>query len=278
MTTDYAPGDEWEDHYRGYRLQTNPDGEVWWQVYQGTDRLYLEPTPTDLVDTLLKAKRLGGRIRITEGTDVLTRRESDDGYEQLWLGTVDLDCQLVPEGAEEFSIEVRPTGLESGDLWPSVYDGAKYSFGPGAERFWWQNSETHKKHPVTTDLSESVVSSLASLKPQGGSFRVTPWNDVITLVDTDRASAAREQIRDLPRVVKNIIRLRKERGVEKLPVYVGSLRRTPLEVTDPPSLTDSLSEDEQEELESWAASLGSTSTTTPDEHTADLPADDPTDW
>jgi hypothetical protein len=285
MSDGHAPGDEWENHYRGYRLHTNQEGDVWWQVYDGTDRLYLDPTPDDLVEQLLTVKRLGGRIRVTEGNDVIAKEERGDDYETIWIGTLSLSGELVPADDPEYSIDIQPDNLSPGDLWPSVYDGAKYSFGPGAERVWWSNSGTHKRHPVTSDLPTDITERLARYKPQGGSLRVTPWNDVITLVDAHPASDnLRQQFNDLPRVVKNIIKLRKERGVEKLPVYLGSIDETPLTVAEPDSLTDQLSTKEQSELESWASSLGSTTSTDPEDHSIDdsdendIPHDDPTDW
>ena len=160
MTSRHDPGDRWTEHYRGYRLRTNPDGDVWWQAYQGTDRLYLEPAPEDLVESLLELKRLGGRIRITEGADVLTRAENDDEYETYWIGSFDLDGELVPPEDPEFSVPVQPDELEPGDFWPSVYDGAKYSFGAGVDRIWWDNPQTHKRHPVRETPPQDVVTTL----------------------------------------------------------------------------------------------------------------------
>ena len=287
----YTPGDEWEDHYRGYRLHTDPDGDVWWQVYQGTDRLYLEPTPDDLIDSLLEVKRLGGRVRVTEGNDVLARVEDGDEYTVVWVGEVTLEGDLVPDDAPEYSVPLRPDGVDRGDLWPSVYDGAKYSFGPDVDRIWWTNPSTHKRHPVRTELPKTVTNELARRKPRGGSFRVTPWNDVLTLVDIDRLpTEAQQQFDDLPRVVKNVLRLRKERGVEKLPLYVGRIENTPLEVDDPRSLTDPVSAADLG-VDDWATSLGSTTETDPSAHRADgseptgddstaddVPDDDPSDW
>ena len=291
MEPTHVPGDEWTNHYRGYRLHTNPDGDVWWQVYQGTDRLYIDPTPDDLVDSLLDVKHLGGRVRITEGNDVLTRVEDGDDYSVVWVGRLTLEGELVPADSPEYSVPIRPDGIDRGDLWPSVYDGAKYSFGPDVDRIWWTNPSTHKRHPVRTELPRTVTNELARRKPRGGSFRVTPWNDVVTLVDIDKLpTAARQQFDDLPRVVKNVIRLRKERGVEKLPLYVGRIENTPLEVDEPRSLTDPVSADDLG-VDDWANSLGSTSETDPSEHRADgsaadedesntddLPDDDPSDW
>lgn len=303
MTSDYEFGDEWTNHYRGYRLQTNPDGDVWWQAYQGTDRLFLDPVPEDIVDSLLELKHLGGRVQVTEGNDVITRVEDGDAYETVWVGNTSLSGKLVPAESSEFSIPVIPDNLESGDLWPSVYDGAKYSFGPGGDHVWWANPGTHKRHPVQTPLPNDVKGALDRLKPRGGSFRVTPWNDVLTLVDLDRlSSGARAEFDDLPRVVKNLISLRKDRGgVEKIPVYVGSVDRTPFDVSAPLSLTDPISSDEVG-LDGWTESLGTTTSTNPDDHSVDnqgtrsdddstdddgadtefepndIPDDDPIDW
>jgi len=276
------PGDEWPSYYRGYRLQTNPSGDVWWQVYNGTERLYVEPTPDELVEDLLSLKRLGGRIRITEDNAVITRVEDGDEYEQIYVGDISLSGKLVPEEETEFSVDIQPDGLSSGDLWPSVYDGAKFSFSE--DRVWWHHPQTHKRHPVNTELPNDVLTRLQRLKPTGGSFRVTPWNDVITLVeDPPNPEATKEQLHDLPRVIKNIIILRRERGVERLPVYVGSLDTVPIEVNEPRSLTDSLSAEERAELNSWSGSLGPTKDIDPSEHRFDSmtetkPRDDPEDW
>lgn len=273
-TTD--PGDSWTDHYRGYRLHTNPDREVWWQVYDGTDRLYLDPAPDELVDRLLDLKYLGGRVRVTEGNDVLTRIEDGKEYETVWVGSLEFDGQLVPRDAPEFAVPLHPTDVETGELWPSVYDGSKYSFSGGADRIWWSNSDTHKRHPVESDLPDAVRSALARYKPRGGSFRVTPWDDVLTLVDVDRLSDDElETFDDLPRVVKNVIRLRNERGVTKLPIYVGEVDQTPIRVRDPPSLTDPVATGDLD-LDDWVESLGETTEFDPDAHR--IPDDDPTDW
>jgi hypothetical protein len=288
--TSYKPGDRWTEHYRGYRLRTNPDRDVWWQAYQGTDRLYLEPTPEDLIESLLELKRLGGRIRITEGNDVLTRAEEGDEYETYWIGSLELDGELVPPDHPQFSIPVQSEGLDPGDFWPSVYDGAKYSFGPGVERIWWDNPQTHKRHPVQESLPQELVTTLSRYKPQGGSLRVTPWNDVLTLVDLDTLPPdTRDEFDSLPRVVKNLIALRRDRGgVQKLPIYAGHIDTTPFSISEPPSLTDPF-ETTDDGFDSWIDSLGETSQTDIDNHTVDdqspgrdndtdIPDDDPTDW
>lgn len=262
-----SAGDEWMDPYRGYRLQVSPNGDVWWQLYNGTDRLKLDPVPEGIVETVLEFKQIGGRIRITENNDVLTKIERDnDEYEEIWIGEIKLEGRLTPDGVEEHMIEVKPSGLRPGDLWPSVYDGSKYSFA--GESVWWGNPETHKRHPIETDLSAPVFQELKRHKPRGGSFRVTPWGDVITLIPSHPTPEKVEsQFSELPRIVQNIIRLRKERGVEMLPIYVGSISDVPLEVNEPDSLTDPLSDDELKELESWAKNLGQTTQRSRTHHT-----------
>jgi hypothetical protein len=98
---------------------------------------------------------------------------------------------------------------------------------------------------------------------------VTPWGDVITLVRSPATQPVKEQFGDLPRVVRNIIKLRRDRAdLQMLPVYVNRLDKVPLEVDEPTSLMDELSPEEQESLEGWAASLGSTTATNADTHKA----------
>lgn len=270
---DLSPGDSWPHHYRGYRLTVSPDKTIWWQLYNGTDRLELEPGYADIAENLLEEKRQGGRIHVTERGDVLTRVEDEDEYSGVYLGNVDLDGHLLPEGQSEYRVPVRPQDLEVGDLWPSVYDGARYSFVD--ERMWWNKGSTNRRHTVDNGLPATVLGRLQQYKRQGGSFRITPWGDVITLIPSHPApNTIQEQFSDLPRVVQNIIKLRKERGVEMLPIYIGNIGDWSPELSEPRSLSDALSEEEQEDLASWASSLGSTSTTTASSHKATNDSDD----
>lgn len=264
-----SPGDEWNNHYRGFSLQITPDGDIWWQLYKGTDRLTLKPAPEKIIEELLKLKRIGGRVHITEQGDVLTKVEAGDDYDQLYVGTIDdLDGDLLPQGSPEYGIDLRPKGLSPGDLWPSVYDGSRYSFIN--DRYWWHSSHSHKRHPIPDGLTDTIESRLRQYKPEGGSFRVLPWGDVITLISTHPTQKkVSKQFNELPRVIQNIIKLRKDRDVEMLPIYVGSLDGYEINVSEPTSLTDSLSKEEQESLASWAENLGRTSSRTITTHKSD---------
>jgi len=260
--TPSAPGESWTDYYRGYSFSVNAEGEVWWQAYNGTDRLRLDPVPDDVVENLLEIKRQGGRIRITEGGDVLTQTEisgTDDAFEALYVGSTDIDGRLVPPDNPSHSVALSPTGLQPGNLWSSVYDGAKYSFA--GDQFWWHDAESKLRHPFADSFPDTIVTELQRLRPQGGSFRVTPQGDVLTQIPTDRSpSDVREQFRELPRPVKRLLQLRRNRGdVDMIPVYVGTLDAVsrPIQVEEPTRLTDPLTEEEQASLEGWAAAVDS---------------------
>lgn len=264
-----APND-WPGYYRGYRLRANAEGDVWWQVYQGTERLYLDPTPDEIVDRLTTLKTIGGRFHVTEEQDVLTRVEDDDGeYREVWLGQHDLDGELVPAKNPDEWIPVQPDDLSPGDLWPSVYDGARFSCLE-RDRVWWKNPDSHRRHYLDEPLPKEIALEFRRFKPQGGSFRVTPWKDIITLVPFHpRPKTVDEQFSDLPEVVRSIIKVRKERGVEMLPIYLGSVEDYSFEICEPENLSDPLSSEEEAELEDWAKSLGRTSSTDQQDHTVD---------
>jgi hypothetical protein len=269
------PGDEWPNYYRGYSLSVNADGEVWWQAYNGTDRLKLDPTPGGIVEDLLQLKRQGGRVRITESGTVLTRSEvegDDDDYESLYIGEADVKGELVPPDDPSHAVPVAPTDLNPGELWSSVYDGAKYSFV--GDRFWWHNPQTKRRHPFAAPLPSDIVEELRQLRPNGGSFRITPLGDVLTQIPTNRSpSDVREQFRALPRPVKRVLQLRRNRGnVDMIPVYVGTLDTDsrPIAVTEPTRLTDPLTEEEKRSLEGWAAADSQeTMELSPDNHRVD---------
>jgi hypothetical protein len=260
--------DDWPAHYRGFRLQISPDRSIWWQLYNGTDRLQLDPVPEPLVDDFLQLKPTGGRIHVTETNQVLTRiDEGDRDFRDVYVGELEIEGELIPPEHPEFSIDIRPEGLEVGDLWPSVYDGSRYSFLD--QRVWWKNGETKRRHMVDGEFDSDILQRLNRYKSKGGSFRITPWGDVITLVPMHPSpEQIREQFDSLPRVTQNIIKLRKDRGVDMLPIYVGTLDDPSISVSEPRSLTDQLSEEERESLSSWAENLGRTSSTSADSHKA----------
>lgn len=273
------PGDIWPEHYRGLKLHFNEDEEVWWRVYRGTGRLLVEGLSRDLIRTMLQYKGEGGSIRITEDKDILTKIPSEDdgdNIEETWLGKLDNSLELVPldekgNKLDQHRFPLHPSGLNPGDLWPSIYDGAKYSF-VGRDRIWWRSSEGIH-YPVIQNFPDDIMKELLYYKSEGGSFRITPKRKIITLVPAHpRPEKAAEQFDALPQNVKKIIKLRKERGLEMIPIYIGEINME-WDLGKPESIVAPLSEEESEQLKDWIKSFGKKSRSSPPEVD-----DDPEEW
>ncbi len=270
-----------EEHYRGFTLHLNPDGDVWWQQYNGEQRLYVKEPPQSFVESVLEEKPRGGRVRITEDNDVIAKVEDGDDYERVHITTLEEVQELYPGGDEEFAIDLHPTDVEVGDLWPSVYDGSRFSL-TSTDRIWWHNSETKRRHRVSDGIPNEIAQAILSRKRQGGSFRITPWGDVITLISAvPNPGEVKEQFAELPRVVQNIIQLRNDRGLEMLPIYVGNIGDRRVEIEEPRNLTDELDESAWDDIEDWIDSLGPTAAASDGidetESESDLD-DDPEEW
>ena len=281
--TTASRGDAWEEHYRGLTLHVDADGEVWWQQYNGEQRLFLSDPPATLVEAILDVKPQGGRIRITEQNDVIAKVEQTNGtgYDQVYIDQLTEPQTLQPDGEPEYAIELHPTDIDRGELWPSVYDGTRFSLS-STDRIWWHNPETKRRHQVSSGIPDEIVQAILAHKRQGGSFRVTPWGDVITLISAiPDPGAVKAQFAELPRVVQNIIQLRNDRGLEMLPVYVGSIVDNRVEIEEPRSLTDELDDSAWDDIEDWIDNLGPTASAadgideTESESAYD---DDPEEW
>jgi hypothetical protein len=263
----------------------NADGEIWWRPYSGEQRLFLEDPPAQLVQNLLDIKPQGAMFRVTEHNDVIAKVENgEEGtYDPVFVGRLDEPRQLLPDHSDEYSVDLQPSDVEEGDLWPSIYDGARYSL-TGTDRIWWHNPDTRRRHPVQSGISDDIARAITFHKNGGGSFRITPWGDVVTLIETvPRPEDAVEQFRNLPRPVQNIIQLRNDRGNEMLPIYVGNIGESEVRIEEPRALTDALSPEMQQGIEEWIESLGPTSSSSRNQATdeqKDTPSfdDDPEEW
>jgi hypothetical protein len=110
-------------------------------------------------------------------------------------------------------------------------------------------------------------------KPEGGSFRITPDRNIVTLVPAHpKPEKVVEQFRKLPGVVKKIIKLRKEKGVEMLPIYIGNLQMN-FNLGRPKTIVTPLTDEETEDMIRWIRSFGSSKENSPIEQ-----KDDPEDW
>ena len=280
-----SPGDPWPEHYRGLTLHMNSDGEIWWRPYSGEQRLFLEDPPEQLISDLLDVKPTGAMFRVTEHNDVIAKEENDEEgtYDPVFVGHLEEPRRLLPEHSEEYAVDLHPTGLDEGDLWPSVYDGARYSL-TGPDTIWWHNPDSKRRHPVQEGISPEIARAITFHKNGGGSFRVTPWGDVITLIETlPRPEDVVEQFRKLPRPIQNIIQLRNDHGVDMLPIYVGNIGDNEIRIDEPRDLTEALVPDAQQEIEDWIRSLGPTSSSSRRQATAEQKEtpgfdDDPDEW
>jgi len=281
--TNFSPGDAWEEHYRGLALHVDADGDVWWQQYNGEQRLFVSNPPTTFVEAILDVKPQGGRIRVTEQNDVIAKvkQENGTGYDQVYIDQLADPQTLQPDGEPDYAIELRPTDIERGELWPSVYDGTRFSLS-STDRIWWHNPETKRRHQVSSGIPDEIAQAILAHKRQGGSFRVTPWGDVITLISAvPDPGTIKEQFAELPRVVQNIIQLRNDRGLEMLPVYIGSIGDTPVDIDEPRNLTDELDDSAWDDIEDWIDNLGPTTSASDgiDETESESAYDDdPEEW
>lgn len=297
MTEDgLSPGDPWTDPYRGMTLHMGGDNRIWWHPYRGHGRLYLEDAPDELVTALDRVKPAGAQFRVTEQNDVLAKVEDEQegSYDPVWAGRLETSSPLIVEEDPENptpkasrTVELEPAGLSPGDLWPSVYDGTRFSM-TDQETVWWEDSGTHYRHDIT-GIPRSILDEMVVRKPAGGSFRVTPWGDAITLVGTvPRPDHLIEQQDDLPRPVQQIIWIRKERGLNMLPVYLGSFDPADIEIEEPARLDKDLTAQQDEEIRAWIKSLGPSSTTSESSAPTEEPPDggeakstfddDPEEW
>lgn len=281
--TAVSRGDTWEEHYRGLTLHVDDDGDVWWQQYDGEQRLFISDPPASLIEAILDVKPQGGRVRVTEQNDVIAKIEQASGndYDQVYIGQLADPQTVEPDGEPEYAIELHPTDVDRGELWPSVYDGTRFSLS-STDRIWWHNPETKRRHQVSSGIPDEIAQAILAHKRQGGSFRVTPWGDVITLISAvPDPGAVKEQFAELPRIVQNIIQLRNDRGLEMLPVYVGSIGDTPVEIEEPRSLTDELDDSAWDDIEDWIDNLGPTASASDgiDETESESAYDDdPEEW
>lgn len=286
MTDDsLSTGEPWPAHYRGLTLHLDSRGDIWWRPYSGEQRLFVEDPPEPLVSVLLDVKPRGAMFRVTEHQDVIAKVENhEDGtFDPVFVGRLEEPRRLLPDRNEEFPVELHPSGLEEGDLWPSVYDGSRYSLN-GPDTIWWHDPDSKRRHKVVDGLPDEIARAIVFQKNGGGSFRITPWGDVITLIDrVPEPEDVVEQFRNLPRPIRNIVQLRNDRGGDMLPIYIGNIGDNQIRIEEPRALTDPLDEVAQQELEDWIRSLGPTSTASRRQATEDEMADsglddDPDEW
>lgn len=217
-----SPLDDWNGYYRGFQLKTNKDKDIYWQRYKGTEKLYLNKAPEEIIELILKLDPQGRRFYITEENDVLTKVENDN-KQVKWLGKLELDGNLQSSTHPNQTIPVQPENLSSGGLWPSVYDGSKFSYND-KNQILWDDKKTGQKY-IKDPLPNCIYNELQNYKPEGGRIRITPSRDIITVISSDTLSRKQKnQYKNLPNIIKNHInQLKKNNWDKTIPIYIGNI-------------------------------------------------------
>jgi hypothetical protein len=180
MSDTIKKGDDWPDHYRGTRYHFK-EHKVWWQTHKDGLKVNVVKGHENIINELLTLNTNGfGSFRITESGDVIKKvKTKDGGWKPVYVCEMD-----VPFEFEE-KLNVRPSEIKPGDLWPGFYDGARYSML--MDRVWWNNPDGPRQY-VVEELPWEIVRELRLHKPLGGSFRVTEHGYVITLIPQQPSS------------------------------------------------------------------------------------------
>ena len=245
---------KWKRHYRGYKLHVDDNQRTWWVPYIGEERLFALNMPKTLLENIRKVKPIGGSIRVTEVGDVVGKVEENDSWTPKWIGKLTKPLIFSTNDDSKIKLKMRPTNINAGDIWPSIYDGAKYSF-LGRDRIWWTNPEGYRQY-ANEQFPVKILKELLYYKTTGGSVRITPWGDILTLVPTHPAPPKEliKQFDELNPIVRNIIAIKKERGLKMLQVYIGEID---FEITlkPPRKLTEPLTPEKRKEMHDFLISF-----------------------
>ncbi|MFG1690560.1 hypothetical protein ACGF5M_00145 [Gemmatimonadota bacterium] len=243
----YRSGERWPEHYRGSRYHFNPDRKVWWYVPSTESKVLATGGHEDLVEALLAVRPKGGSFRITETGAVITKRsEDEEDWEPIYVGEFEVPIEFE-------HVDVLGRGIQSLDLWPCFYDGARYSYKRG--QLWWKNPVDDEWQRTVESLPASLEKAFLEVKPSGGSLRITENGKVLTLiVPQPLPQRFRPQYEALSNVQKRLIEV-KMKSTERLPVYLGEYFDG-FNLHPAQKLTDPLSPDEEAEIVSFLNRYG----------------------
>ena len=218
------------DFYRGTHYHFNSENQIWWrpskEAFQGGLKATVTSNHSHLLKKLRKIRPEGGSFRITENNIVLTKIKRKDGN---WV-PVFVDELETPFQFKE-KIENLPINLEPGDLWPSFYDGSKFSsIRSGETKVWFRQplssveGETlsySSRRYVEHNMPKGVEKEFSYYKGQGGSFRITENGYVITLISPQPLSdRLKEQWDNFSDTQQRLIEVKVE-GTQMLPIFLG---------------------------------------------------------
>lgn len=240
-------GDSWTEHYRGSRYHFNREREIWWRVPATEARVLATDGQDDLIDHLLRLRPEGGSFRITEGGAVVTKDQDVEDWEALYV------CEYM-DSLEFENVDVRGDGLEPFDLWPSFFDGARYTYA--RDQLWWRNPEEKIRQRTNEDLPQEILDRFRRVKPLGGSIRITEHGSVLTLIEPQPLPPRiQPQYEALSSTQKRLIQVKVE-GTNMLPIYLGDYVGAGLTLQPPERLTDPLSDEEEAEMVGFLKQYG----------------------
>lgn len=212
-----GPGDLWDDpaegYYRGSKYHCGPQGDVWWALPSGLGKVHAVGGHEDVVAEFLKLRPEGGSFRITEDGAVITREPTT--FAPIYV------CEYG-ETLRFEDVDVLGAGIQPLDLWPSFYDGSRYSFKK--ERTWWKDPEAVSWRETKETLPKEIRDRFFRVKPDGGSLRITENGKVLALIGPQPLPRhIEDQYKALNNTQKNLIAV-KAQTAALLPVYLGDFQ------------------------------------------------------
>ena len=237
------PGDPWDDsaegYYRGSKYRCSPTGDVRWTLPSGLGKVRAVAGYEDIVSEFLKLRPEGGTFRITEDGAVITKDQTS--FEPIYV------CEYG-ETLEFEDVDVLGEGVQPLDLWPSFYDGSRYSFK--RRRTWWRDPQALSWRETIESLPKLIRDRFLQVKPDGGSIRVTENRKVLTLIKPQPLPRhMKPQYEALNNIQKTLIIINKH-ATDLLPVYLGELHGG-LTLHPSAHLNDPLSPEEEADLMSF---------------------------
>ena len=241
-------------YYSGFKLHVNSKGVVTWQPnrYAGNHGARYEVKGAEAISKkVLAAKPKGSGIRVTSNGEVLHWTE---GKPQVLFTQKSVpDFEMPP-------FNLRPN-LVPGNIWPGPYDGERHHYFN--DKIWLRTSD--RRRCYWTNPPESLLTVLEKYKHEGGHFLITPWNDVIALIQPMPRLPPKIQ-KEFDKLSKDEMRLLilKKESTSMLPIYLGKLEDDfQLEVSPPEDFTKPLTDSQLSEMKSFLSQFMSPNSTFP---------------
>lgn len=236
--------------YRGSKYHFDSEGNIWWSVPESGGRINARSGVNRIAPLLLAKRKEGGSFRITEAGEILTLKSDPDGVTGEVLQVGKYQQPLEFEG-----VDVLGKGISAFDLWPSFYDGARYSFR--GDKIWWHNPKDGTDQYTNESLPPALLGRLARVKPQGGRFCVTENGCVLTLIPPQPLPAnIVAQFGSLSDLQRNLVRIKTETA-EMIPIFIGTFK-SGFTLKPVRRLTDPLTDSELERLSKFLKQYDST--------------------